>query len=462
MEVSIDMNDKELNKVSKTNGTKRKIKVLPILIAIILIAVISTGAYMLYKGYKVSKEIGFQISPGSILQPKPDPELKKDSTGQYTNALLIGIDTREKGNLMNTDTIMIVSYNHKTNDVVMISIPRDFNVQIEERRVWFNKINSVYAVHERRNKGSGLEALKHVVEDMTGIEIQYHAMIDFRGFIDLIDAVGGVYVNVENSFTDYKYPKNKGYETVKFVAGPQLMDGETALKYSRSRHSQQNYEGSDYARARRQQKVILAFKDILLSSETLLNPKKITDLMSTVQNNLKVSEFDLNDIQAGINIFKKFSDTQDHSYSFVLDPAAGNFAIITTDVYEIMPKEGLGKYTKIQEYVSLLLQNPKLYSTNPSINVYNIGLGYQNTYKQVQELRTQFKYLNIKYRGNLYSDKEGTYIFAKDESFNFAIDQLSKNITDIKKEKPEYITTNLKGEDISILFGKEVILETQQ
>jgi LCP family protein required for cell wall assembly len=470
MEVSINMSDKELakTKIPRENNGKKKPSVFFIILGVLLVGVITTGVYFLYKGYKVSADIGFQFSPGSVLQPKVEPELEKDSTGTYTNVLLVGIDTREKGNLMNTDTIIVASYNHKTNDVVMISVPRDFHAQIEKDRYWFNKINSVYSVNEQKEKGSGLEALQYTVEGITDMEIQYYAMIDYKGFVDLIDAVGGVYVNVENSFTDYMYPKGTGYETVSFKAGPQLMDGETALKYSRSRHSMHNNEGSDFARARRQQKVIIAFKDTILSSETFLNPKKITDLMSAVQNNLKISEFNIEDIQAGVNILKKFSEIDDNTYSFVLDPAAGNSSIITsqdvvnTGAYAIGPIEGLGKYAKIHEYVNLILTNPKLYSENPSVNVYNTGLGYQETYKKVQELREEFKYLDIKYLGNLYNDKEGSYIFPNKENFTYSVDQFSKYIKDIKKEKPPFISTTLRGEDISILFGKEIVIETQQ
>jgi len=94
------------------------------------------------------------------------------------------------------------------------------------------------------------------VEELVGEEIQYYAMIDLKGFVNLIDSLDGTYINVENSFTDYMYPadNNVGYQTVTFTAGPQTMDGDIALKYARSRHSMDNGEGSDFARARRQQK----------------------------------------------------------------------------------------------------------------------------------------------------------------------------------------------------------------
>jgi len=470
MEVSINMSDKELNRrrVPVPMGKKKRPSLLSLLLGVVLVAAVTTGGYLLYKGYKVSSDIGFQFSPGNILQPKKDPELKKDSTGKYTNVMLVGIDTREAGNLMNTDTIIVASYNYETKDVIMISIPRDFHVQTDPKKYWFNRINSVYAINEQRSKGSGLESLKKVVEEITTLEIQYYAMIDYKGFTELIDAVGGIYVNVENSFTDYMYPKGVGYQTVTFKAGPQLMDGDTALKYSRSRHSMHNNEGSDFARARRQQNVITSFRDTVLSSETLLNPKKVMDLMSAVQNNIKISEFTIDDIQAGINILKEFKEANGNTYSFVLDPSSGNSSLITsqnvvnTGAYAIGPIEGLGKYSKINEYVRLLLKNPQLYSENPSIYVYNAGLGYQETYKIAQELREEFKYMNIRFIGNLYSDKEGIYVYSnKEEEYGHSVDALSKYIKGASKSKPEFVTTNLRGENISILFGKEIQISQQ-
>jgi LCP family protein required for cell wall assembly len=466
MEVSINMSDKDLRNTRlqplSSSGKKKKFPIFKVLLGILLVAGITAGGYMVYKGYKVSSDIGFQFKPGNILQPK-DPELKKDSTGKYTSVMMVGIDTRDTGNLMNTDTIIVATYNYDTKDLTMISIPRDFHVQVDSNKYWFNRINSVYAVNEQKRKDSGMNALKEVAEDITKIEIQYYAMIDYNGFVELIDAVGGVDVNVDNSFTDYMYPKGNGYQTVSFKAGPQTMDGETALKFSRSRHSMQNNEGTDFARARRQQKVIAAFRDTVISSETLLNPKKIMDLMSAVQNNIQISEFTIEDIEAGISILKDFQEADGKTYSFVLDPSSGNSSLITsqnvvnTGAYAIGPIEGLGKYTKINEYVELILQDPHLYSENPTIYVYNTGLGYQATYEKAQDLREEFKYINIKYLGNLYSNKEGIYVFSnKENEFSYSANLLSGYIKPTGTTKPEFVTTNLKGEDISIFFGKSI------
>lgn len=462
------MNSSDIKKDIKVDKVKRKFPWLKVIIGVVIALVLAGIGYFIYKTYKAGKDIGFSITPESILNIQKDPELKKDSTGKYTNVMLVGIDTREENaKLLNTDTIIVASYNYDTNNVVMISVPRDFHVQVNENVVWYNRINSVYSAHESKKEGSGLSSLQNVVEDITGLEIQYHAMIDYKGFVQLIDAVGGVYVNVENSFTDYMYPQGNGYKTVSFKTGPQLMNGSTALEYSRSRHSNDNGEGSDFMRARRQQKVILAFKDVLLSSDTFLNPTKITSLISAIQNNIQVSEFTIEDIQAAIKILKTYDEKNGSSYSFVLDTSAGNSSLLTskdvvnTGAYAIGPIEGLGKYTNIREYVSLLMKDPLIYSTDPSIYAYNTGLGYQEAYNKVKALREKYKYLNIKYYGTLYSNKENSYIYAHDKDFSTQIvDQLATDLETENKSKPSFVTTNLKNEDITILFGKKVTTQT--
>ncbi len=471
MEVSINITDKGSKKikpskerVKRKHLTKKKPWIY-IPLSVFLISILGIGIYFGYKAYMAGKEIGLIFKPGQLIDNKKDPELKKDSTGKYTNVLLVGIDSRENTQLLNTDVIIVGSYNHETKDIVLISIPRDFYIKVSPERTSFNKINATYSIHEKKEEGTGLLALQKVAEEVMGVEIQYHAMINFNGFVELIDAVGGVYVNVENSFTDYMYPLGKSYQTVSFKQGPQLMDGDTALKYARSRKSQQNQEGSDFARARRQQKVIDAFMDQLLSTEVLLNPNKLMALLSSVQENLQVSEFTLDDVQAGVNILKSFKDDEMNTstYSFVLDPTIGNYSLVTTNVpyegYGLGPKEGLGKYTKIQEYVTLAVKYPILYSENPSIYTYDTGLGYKESNSKTQGLKDEYKYLNIRFQGTKYKDKQGEYIYSnKVDEFSQAVTFLAEYMGIENILKPEYLTTSTGG-DISILFGKEIVIE---
>jgi LCP family protein required for cell wall assembly len=436
----------------------------------VVILVLAGIGFAVFKGLAIFQKIGLNINAGSLSLTNVEPELKKDSTGKYTNFLIIGIDTRANSGGLNTDTIVEVSYNYDTKDIVMISVPRDLSVEIGEGSKWYNKINAVYAfTKEDGNDAKGLEELQKTVEKLTGTEIQYYAMVNFEGFTQIIDSVGGVDINVENSFTDYTYPLGTGYQTVSFKAGIQHMDGETALKYARSRHSSDNGEGSDFMRARRQQKVIMAVKDKILSTETLTSPKAITGLISSVADNIKVSAFTISDIQAALNVAKDFSENNGKTYSFVLDPASGNSQLIgnlstygddgTLLAYVIGPKLGLGKYTDINEFVSLAMQKPALYSEDANIYVYNTGLGSTEVSSKVKDLQKQYPYLNIIYKGTLYSDKEGTYIYSHTENeFTATVDEFATTLGIENKTKPDFITNNLNGEDVTILLGKAVQL----
>lgn len=208
------------------------------------------------------------------------------SSSVRTNVLLLGSGggTHEGPDL--TDTMMVLSIDRKNNSVALISIPRD---------TWSDtlkdKINSAYHYGEEKKKGGGMLLSKVVVEDIIGMPINYGLLIDFSGFKKIIDLIGGVDVNVTRAFTDKDYPiagKEKDtcpgdptnrcvYETVHFDAGVQHMDGERALKYVRSRHAE-GEEGSDFARGRRQQEIIIALKNKLIHPSLWVTKERLVEL----------------------------------------------------------------------------------------------------------------------------------------------------------------------------------------
>jgi LCP family protein required for cell wall assembly len=216
-----------------------------------------------------------------------DGELKK--TDGKTNILILGVDRRSPGNSVQTyltDSIMVVSLDATSGKAAMISIPRD--LWVEKYRT---KINSVYTL-----SGRDINEVKAAVERVVGIPIHYHAIVGFDVFKDSIDSIGGVQINVANAFDDYEYPiegkenaepESARYEHVSFKEGLQTMNGETALKYARSRHSVNPIEAGDFARARRQQIVLEAVKDKIISSETLLNPSKMVGIYESLKNNVQ-------------------------------------------------------------------------------------------------------------------------------------------------------------------------------
>lgn len=202
------------------------------------------------------------------------------------NILLLGIPGGTHDGTDLTDTILVMSFDQENQSLAMISVPRD---------IWSDtlkdKVNSAYHYGEEKKKGGGLVLSKAIVSDVVGLPIQYALVLDFSGFRRIIDLVGGVEIDVQKSFTDTEYPvpgkENDTcggdpllacrYEPLRFESGLQVMDGERALKYVRSRHAEGN-EGSDFARGKRQQEILLALKAKLLSQDIYLHPGEIEKL----------------------------------------------------------------------------------------------------------------------------------------------------------------------------------------
>jgi len=455
MPVNIKLSDTTINKVkplvSKRRFNKKKIWTITLVVIVVIGALFFGCNHFLQK-------TGLNISLGDILNPiKSDPQLKKDSSGRYTNALLVGIDTRaENPGLQNTDSIMFLSYDHKDNQAIFISIPRDFFVEVPEQGR-YTKINGIYAIGERSEPGSGLELLQGVVEEIINKEIQYYMMVNLTGFVDLVDALDGLEVDVENSFTDYQYPLEDSehlFQTVSFKEGLQTMDGLTALRFVRSRHSNDNHEGSDFTRARRQQRIIMAIREKAFSSKTILNPIKFFEILNIIDKNIDYSEFSNEEVQALIKIFKK-ENLKTHS--FVLDPSIANFELITDkgltlDAYTIGPIAGLNKYDDLHKYIEYIYEKPLIYSEDPTILVYDVGLGYQEAAEKVEEYQENLPYIDIRFMGTLFNDQTNKYLYKTEEEFS-NLDPFIEKYFSIKiGEKPD---NRIFNGDYIILLGSD-------
>ena len=184
------------------------------------------------------------------------------------------------------DSIMVVSilpHSGGQPQVAEVSIPRDWYVPIDlgNGHRYFGRINESYSDGIGNNYPNRADVYKGdlgggtlanaTLQKLLGIHIDHFVGIDFHAFQYAVDAVGGIDVVVPHTFTDYTYPHGEcdrgdcGYMTVHFDAGPQHMDGRTALIFSRSRHSSDNGEGTDFARSRRQQLVMQALKQKVAS-----------------------------------------------------------------------------------------------------------------------------------------------------------------------------------------------------
>jgi LCP family protein required for cell wall assembly len=198
------------------------------------------------------------------------------------------------------------------------------------------------------------------LSSVLGTDIYYYISIDFDGFINIIDELGGIDINVENTFDDYSFPirgeeDNPDYyarfEHLHFDQGWQHMDGALALKYARSRHAS-GLEGSDFARAKRQQLILEAVKTKLLSRHTLLKPAMLSRIISELNHNVKTNL----DVWALIKLWNDYKDidrsqisnkvlndgpngllmaSRGENDAYILIPQTGNFKVIQNFVQNI-------------------------------------------------------------------------------------------------------------------------------
>ncbi|TAN33600.1 LytR family transcriptional regulator [Patescibacteria group bacterium] len=263
-----------------------------------------------------------------------------DMTGgtERINILLLGIGGPGHDGAYLSDTNIILSVKPAEKKAALISIPRDLTVKMDG--YGYRKINEANAYGEIKQTGAGGEYARQIFEQTFGMTIPYYARVDFQAFVDLVDAVGGVDVNVPRAFTDYSYPgPNYSYQTISFADGWQHLDGARALVYARSRHGS-NGEGSDFARARRQQTAISALKEKFLSAGTLLNPvrlQKIIDSLTThISTNLSFAQ-----IKYLADLSKEIGD--DSVKTLVLDDSPGGFlgtTISEEGAFLLVPRTG--------------------------------------------------------------------------------------------------------------------------
>ena len=201
-------------------------------------------------------------TPGQPQGESGDPGAQEGPQEPF-NVLVLGVDTRPgaAGEYMGTrsDTIMVVQVIPETGRVELLSIPRDLLVELWPGTQ--DRINTAYAY-------GGVELARDVVEGLTGIPIHHYAIVDFKGFVDVIDAMGGVEVDVEDELP----PK---YE---IQDGPQTLNGRQALFYARYRGT----AGGDLDRIQHQQRLIAALRGQALRWDTLTKVPQIAGVL--IQN----------------------------------------------------------------------------------------------------------------------------------------------------------------------------------
>ena len=226
------------------------------------------------------------------------PGVQDDGDQQGTiNFLVMGLDrrAREGDAATRTDTMFVLTIDKKTKMAGILGIPRDLWVEIPNKSgggFYEQRINTAYSAGENGDySGGGASLVKRVVERNLGIPIDHYVVIDFEGFIEVIDYLGGIDIYVEKEVNDPFYSETElpgDYHPLHFKVGQQHMDGQTALDYSRTR-----FDSSDLDRIHRQQQVIFAAID-KATERRLISVESLTGLWGRYKDAI---DTDVNDIQ---------------------------------------------------------------------------------------------------------------------------------------------------------------------
>jgi LCP family protein required for cell wall assembly len=342
--------------VTINNATKPKKKIVKIILLTIAVILLGVAIWVGVTAYNTIKKVtGLSTSGNNSLLSlfgNKGTQLKGQSEGR-TNILLLGIGGGSHPGASLSDTMQVISINWKTNQVAMISIPRDLWVNVPGHG--FSKINEANSI-------GGGDLASQTVSQVLGIPIQYYVTMDFDGFKEIIDKLGGVDVNVPTAILDRNYPlyDDGPVTTFSISAGMQHLTGDIALKYARSREST-----SDFDRSKRQQLIMIAVKEKVLSAGLLANPAKITSLMNSVGNHIKTT-LSVSEIKTLWDEIQKIDTSQ--MISKVIDNSATGLLNSSTSgggASIQIPKKGIGNYADLQA----LAQN--IFNTTDTTNSTN-------------------------------------------------------------------------------------------
>ncbi len=229
--------------------------------------------------------------PTSTLTPTPTLEGGGVATlplGEDTLVVaLLGVDQQRMSSVWRTDSIVLAFIEQGAKRVSLLSVPRDLWVYIPDHG--YDRINTVDALGERSDSpGGGLALLDHTFRHNLGLPVDHYVRMDFYGFVRIVDALGGVTVNVEQPIED-AFPDSlspTGLFHMDLSAGPRHMDGHMALCYCRSRMTT-----SDYDRSRRQRQVLLALWQQAFTLEALTQaPQLWATLRDAFETDLTMAE----------------------------------------------------------------------------------------------------------------------------------------------------------------------------
>lgn len=247
---------------------RRKLKILPFVVFCSFLVLV------LGVGYVLANQFLFD-GKGPLAS---DDAKEEDMFKNRINFLLMGVDAREGETNTRTDTIMLVSVDKEKNRIAMISLPRDTRVNIPGHGL--DKINSA-------NVYGGPELVMDTVSELTGVKVDHYLTTNVRGFRDIVDALGGVTIDVEKRMYHYDPYDEPDLQKIDLQPGVQRMDGNKALQYVRFRSDALG----DVTRTERQQKFLKALAKEMMQPSTLTKlPTLVPTINKYIDTNLGVTQ----------------------------------------------------------------------------------------------------------------------------------------------------------------------------
>ena len=235
-------------------------------------------------GRRVGVDV-LQLDDGSLIEMIP-----WDGQSRYT-FIVGGLDSRpdQTGEPVRTDSLMLVSVDPTRNGVGVLSIPRDLWVRIPEQEE-YDRINRAYFLGEGRAAGYGPRLLQQTVSWNLGMRVHNYVLVDFQAVLDIVDHLGGIEISINYTINDQAYPDmNYGYDPFYLPAGTHRLDGRDTLRFARTRHG-----NNDVRRAERQQMVLYAIRERILSLNVLQligqAPALLATLGEHVQTGLELEQ----------------------------------------------------------------------------------------------------------------------------------------------------------------------------
>lgn len=384
---------------------KRKI-IKRIIIIVVLLLIIGIVGLILWGNGIIAKITGGQGNVFDLLtftEPTYDP-LKTDKNGR-TNILAFGTSgynmDGDEGNGTHdgaqlTDSIMVISFDQETKDVVMLSLPRD--LKASPTCTATGKINEIYWCNDGgkdnlESEAKAANALMEEVGGILGIDFQYYAHLNWGSLVQIVDTLGGIKVTLDEDIQDYSWTG------AVFKAGIEYtIDGEQALGLARARHGTAN---GDFTRGASQQKILIGVKNRIAEKD--LSIPELMDLASTLGDNLRTN-FSLNEFKTLAHLTSE-TDLSGVRQISLLEPEPLMTTGTINGISYVIPVGGLGNYSRIKSFIEKMLSSdPRVYE-DASILILN-GTDTPGLASTEQEALKEENYKNV------YTDNapEGTYL----------------------------------------------------